>query len=177
MNTGAIPSDMLLVQKAASLAARLHQGQFRRDGRTPYIAHPARVVMTLRHLFLCEDPEVLAASLLHDVIEDTPADFDDIAAEINPEVARLVGALTKDMRIPESEREMAYDRQLAAAPWQARLIKLADVYDNLCDSITSKAPVKVADKVQRALALAGTEAELEHAASCLRELAAEVGQT
>lgn len=36
-------------------------------------------------------------------------------------------AVTKDMRLPDKEREAAYDHGLAAAPWKARLVKLADV--------------------------------------------------
>jgi len=162
--------EIELLQKAASLAARFHASQLRKDGRTPYIAHPVRVAFVLREAFGCADPVVLAAGLLHDLIEDTPADRDDIAEVAGEEVAALVAVLTKDMRLPEAEREEAYDRQLAAAPWQARLIKLADVYDNLCDSLTSRVAVKIDDKVVRALHLAGDDPELRRASQALREL-------
>src|SRR5688572_21773059 len=111
-----------LWQQAASFAARLHQGQVRKDGKTPYIAHPFRVAMTVRDVFGVDDPVAVAAALLHDVIEDTTADYDDLQREFGAEVARVVAALTKDMRLPEQEREAAYDRQLSTAPWQARLV-------------------------------------------------------
>ena len=126
--------------------------------------------MHLSHRFGCNDPVVLAAGLLHDAIEDTTADFDEIAETVDSKVADLVAALTKDMRLPEDEREADYDRQLAAAPWQARLIKLADVYDNLTDSVLSNAGVDVRKKAQRALLLAGEEPELAVAAKALRSL-------
>ncbi len=159
-----------LLQKAISLAARFHATQLRKDGRTPYIAHPVRVAFVLREVFGCADPVVLAAGLLHDMIEDTPADRDDIAEEAGEEVASLVAALTKDMRMPEAQREQAYDSQLAEAPWQARLIKLADVYDNLCDSLTTRVAVQIDDKVDRALCLAGDDPELQQACHALRQL-------
>src|SRR5688500_19144302 len=94
-------------QRAASFAARFHQGQLRKDGTTPYIAHPFRVAMTVRDVFGVDDPIALAAALLHDVIEDTTADYDDLEREFGAEVARVVAALTKDMRLPEAARETA----------------------------------------------------------------------
>ena len=75
----------------------------------------------------------------------------------------------KDMRLPEDRREAEYDRALAAAPWQAKLIKLADVYDNLADCREAHHVAKAAEKAQRALVLAAGVAELEHAAGCVTE--------
>lgn len=59
------------------------------------------------------------------------------------------------MRLPERERKAAYDRQLATAPWQARLIKLADVYDNVSDCMHDEMRKKAVDKACGAVALAG----------------------
>jgi len=72
--------------------------------------------------------------VLHDVIEDTPADFDDIEQLFGRKVAEYVAALTKDMRLPEAEREGAYLTQLLHAPIEVKLCKLADAYDNLLDA-------------------------------------------
>jgi len=83
-------------------------------------------------------------------------------------VADLVSVLTKDMRLPEDEREREYDRRLAAGPWEARLIKLADVYDNISDSVTAAVAIKAGDKVARALALVENEPHLVQAADLLR---------
>src|SRR4051812_34379232 len=120
-----------LWQRAASLAARAHAGQLRKDGRTPYVAHPFRVAMTVRDVFAIDDEVAVAGALLHDVIEDTTVDYDEVAREFGAEVADVVAALTKDMRHPKEVREAEYDKGLAAAAWQARVIKLADVYDNV----------------------------------------------
>ncbi|MFG0283712.1 MAG: HD domain-containing protein [Phycisphaerales bacterium JB039] len=144
-------------QEAASMAARLHQGQFRKDGRTPYVAHCWRVAMTIRHVFGCADEPTIAAALLHDLIEDTTADYDEIAEALGAEVADLVAAMTKNMALPESEREREYDRRLAAADWRARLIKLADTLDNLSEAGAAER-ARAAEKARRAIALARTDA-------------------
>ena len=80
-------------QKAASFAARAHDGQKRKDGRTPYVAHPYRVAMVIRHVFGCEDETILAAALLHDVIEDTTVDYDDVAEAFRVANDRAAGAI------------------------------------------------------------------------------------
>jgi guanosine-3',5'-bis(diphosphate) 3'-pyrophosphohydrolase len=125
-----------IIFRAISFAAYAHRHQFRKDGRTPYVAHPARVAFVVRQVFEISDPEVLAAAILHDVIEDTPHDFDDVADVVGEKVARWVALLTKDMRLRDPEREPAYRAALTSAPWQVVVAKLADVYDNLQDSTT-----------------------------------------
>jgi (p)ppGpp synthase/HD superfamily hydrolase len=120
---------------AAAFAARAHKHQVRKDGQTPYVAHVFRVAMVVRDVFGVPDPEVLAAALLHDTIEDTPTDRDDIEEAFGASVAAWVAALTKDMRLPEREREAAYRATLEAAPWQVQVCKLADIYDNVTDSV------------------------------------------
>ena len=119
--------------EAASFAARAHRHQTRKDGRTPFAAHPFRVCLVVRHVFGVDDPKVLTAALLHDTIEDTPTDFDDIAEQFGSDVAHWVGVLTKDMRIEEQQREDAYHRALAESDWPVYVCKLADIYDNLSD--------------------------------------------
>ena len=119
---------------AIAFAARAHRHQIRKDGVTPYVSHAFRVAMVVRQVFGIDDPKVLAAAVLHDTIEDTPTDYDDLAERFGADVAGWVAALTKDMRLPEPEREAAYLRQLVAAGWPAAVCKLADIYDNLGDA-------------------------------------------
>ena len=171
VQSSGIPAGIRLIYQASCLAARLHQHQLRKDGITPYVSHLMRVPLILQQAFGCEDPVVLAAAILHDAIEDTTADYDEIAEATSAEVADLVAILTKDMRTPEIQRETDYDRCLSQAPWQARLIKLADVYDNLCDSMLSGVKIDVRSKVERALVLAGDQEELLRAVDQLRKLA------
>jgi (p)ppGpp synthase/HD superfamily hydrolase len=116
------------------------------------------------------DERILAAAYLHDVIEDCDADYEDISEPFGTEVADFVVAMTKDMRTPEAEREIDYDRQLAEGPWQARLIKLADVYDNLSDARTEDGRRKIIARAERALSLAANDEQLADACEKLRAL-------
>lgn len=123
-----------LLMKAEAFAVRAHDGQMRKDGVTPYVSHPFRVCMTLRDVFGVEDEEMLAAAVLHDTIEDCGVDFDDINKEFGLKVANFVSKLSKDTRLQYEIREEAYSKQLKEASAEVKLIKLADVYDNLIDS-------------------------------------------
>jgi guanosine-3',5'-bis(diphosphate) 3'-pyrophosphohydrolase len=169
-------------QDAAAFAAHAHRHQIRKDDRTPYVSHVFRVAMTVRDLFGCEDQTVLTAALLHDTIEDTTTDYEDLEERFGREVADIVSFLTKNMAMPEEEREEEYDARLAMADWRARLIKLADVYDNYCDVKnwpTAKQgrdkAAKARDKCERALALAAADrgrAEVDRAVRLVRALIA-----
>jgi guanosine-3',5'-bis(diphosphate) 3'-pyrophosphohydrolase len=119
---------------AIAFAARSHQGQLRKDGVTPYVSHPVRVCLILQHAFGISDQKILTAAVLHDTIEDTTADADDVIERFGADVHRWVAALTKDKRLPDDQREQVYAAALVAGGWQVHVCKLADVYDNLLDS-------------------------------------------
>ncbi len=160
-------SNQLLFQNACAFAARKHASQLRKDHQTPYFSHCARVAMTVSSIFECSDPIALAAAFLHDTIEDTTTDYDDLEKHFGNEVATIVAALTKNMALPEAKRETEYDNRLTTAPWQARLIKLADQYDNYCDLVNkpksdaksqSAQLKKSRDKCNRALKISAKDA-------------------
>ncbi len=122
------------VLDAVSFASRAHIHHLRKDKQTPYASHVFRVCLVVRHVFGVRDPRALMAAALHDSLEDTPTDFDDIKLHFGDEVASWVATLSKDMRKEESVREREYKLALAGAPWQVQVIKLADIFDNLVDS-------------------------------------------
>jgi guanosine-3',5'-bis(diphosphate) 3'-pyrophosphohydrolase len=126
--------------EAVAFAARAHQGQLRKDGITPYVSHVFRVCLVLRHLFGIDDPQALTAAALHDTVEDTNTDFDELQEAFGEEVANWVALLSKDKRLPEERREPAYAEALAHAPWQVQVCKLADIYDNVMDSASREPP-------------------------------------
>lgn len=167
--------EATLWQLAASFAARAHVGTLRKDGRTPYVAHPFRVAMTVRHVFGCEDEVAIVAALLHDTIEDTTTDYDDLEAGFGREVADCVAAMSKNMILREAVRETDYDERLARGPWQARLIKLADVYDNVIDRMpkSRETEERLRNRKERAVRLASVDAdraEVARALECVRAL-------
>jgi guanosine-3',5'-bis(diphosphate) 3'-pyrophosphohydrolase len=118
---------------AVAFAARAHQHQKRKDKETPYVSHVMRVCLVVRHVFGFDDPDMLCAALLHDTIEDTTKDRDDIDDEFGTTVGKWVSALTKNTALPDAEREAEYAARLSAADWQVKACKLADIYDNLGD--------------------------------------------
>ena len=115
-----------IIFEAVAFAARAHKNQFRKDKVTPYFSHPVRVCLVVRQVFGFDDPAILAAALLHDTIEDTTTDCDDIIERFGPAVAKWVAALSKDSRLPHDSREAEYASILADSDWQVKAIKLAD---------------------------------------------------
>lgn len=163
--------DFSSLQRAAKFAALHHRNQSRdcRDhGEVPYVAHPYRVCLTLSQVFGIDDSATLCAALLHDLIEDTTVDYDDILEEFGEEVADLVAGMSKDMRLPDDLREAAYDEQIRSGSWKLRAIKLADAYDNLFDCTESRR-IKAIAKAERAIACAGDDERLAVAVEKLSE--------
>lgn len=117
---------MNLVQKALAFATKVHEGQFRKDGKTPYIEHPKRVVKSLDYIGI-QDQNVLASGYLHDVIEDCNVEREELEKEFNSEIARIVAALTRN-----ADRE-SYRKRIRDADVKVQIIKLADVVDNCSD--------------------------------------------
>src|SRR3989449_4523991 len=126
--------DRPLLERAFVSAARAHDGQQRRSGE-PFIEHPFAVARILAELHL--DEETLAAALLHDVVEDTGVDADQLRTEFGDEVAKLVDGVTKLTRIQFQSREHAeaenYRKMIVAMAQDPRviLIKLADRLHNM----------------------------------------------
>ncbi|MBR3640555.1 MAG: bifunctional (p)ppGpp synthetase/guanosine-3',5'-bis(diphosphate) 3'-pyrophosphohydrolase [Oscillibacter sp.] len=85
---------MGLVERALCFAAEAHNDVIRKNGVTPYILHPMEVAVIVGSID--PDPELIAAGLLHDTVEDTPVTAERIEAEFGPRVAALVAAETED---------------------------------------------------------------------------------
>lgn len=122
-----------LVERAYLFAKAAHEsvGQVRKYSNEPYIVHPAEVaelVRTVPHTDV-----MIAASLLHDVVEDTSATIDEVQLEFGNEVASLVGMLTDVSKPSDGNRAVRkqLDREHSAqASPAAKTIKLADLISN-----------------------------------------------
>lgn len=156
-----------LLAAAEEFARWKHQHQFRRDGVTPYVEHPRGVMAILRDEFGVTDVDTLAAGLLHDTIEDTATDYDEVSERFGKRVADTVAVLTKDKRLPEAKRERAYFAQLARAPLAVRLCKIADSLHNVRDSDKAHRP-KAVGKARKLLRIYRTARGLDRPIAILR---------
>jgi guanosine-3',5'-bis(diphosphate) 3'-pyrophosphohydrolase len=119
-----------LVRHAYAFAEHAHRGQRRKDGQA-FIAHPVQVARLLAGLGYGE--EVLAAALLHDVVEDTPVTLPEIRQAFGLRVALLVDFVTEDETLRGDARKRAYRERVRLAPSDAQAICAADKVCNLGD--------------------------------------------
>ena len=120
-----------LVREALEIARRAHFGQIRSgsNGR-PYIEHPIAVAELLAEQSYPE--EVLAAALLHDVVEDTDMTVEDIRERVGSAVSELVEVLSDDPSIESyAERKREHRDRVDAADDGARAIFAADKLANV----------------------------------------------
>jgi len=119
-----------LVRNALEQARRDHESQVRNgSGGMPYVKHPIAVAAMLEERGYRD--EVLAAALLHDVVEDSDTGLDELREKFGEEVAGMVGALTDDESIEEYRQRKAEHRErVAAAGAEALAIYSADKLTN-----------------------------------------------
>lgn len=120
---------------AQEIATLAHQGQFRRDGVTPYIKHPEAVASAF-----AEGSWEWQVAWLHDVLEDTDVSKEDLLKHFDWQVVGAVELLTKEGNKP-------YDNYIKGLyGWEstyppvilARKVKLADIAANLADAPTER---------------------------------------
>ncbi len=123
------------VNRATTLAVAAYHGQTRKNGLTPQITHPLHVQGLLARAGV-EDPVVHATALLHDALEDNPPEAAGVLAaaiqqQLGSHVLGLVQLLSDDPAMPHAQRKAEQLPKYRAAPWNARVVKLADVVASL----------------------------------------------
>jgi (p)ppGpp synthase/HD superfamily hydrolase len=124
-----------LYEEALRLAARAHRDQMRKTGGVPYVTHPVHVSMILARYGFSE--EVLAAALLHDVVEDQDVTLDEIEEQFGAHVAEIVDVLTEQKLDGEGNRR----------PWE---IRKREAVAHMRQASEEAAAVKVADTIHNA---------------------------
>src|SRR5262249_39032357 len=118
------------LEQALRWSARCHEGQARKGGGVPYFQHVAAVALVLDRAGFQED--VVIAGLLHDVVEDTAATFEEVAARFGPAVGEMVRHCSEAKTDAEGRKRPWIDRKrdhlaaLAGASSSARAVILAD---------------------------------------------------
>lgn len=121
-----------LARRAQAFAREAHKGQLRRNSKLPYHTHPEAVAAIVAAAGLPE--EAVAAAHLHDVLEDTPTPYSELAGLFGRRVADLVVEVTKpykDKNRPKPERMVMAREHYAKASYLGKSIKLADVIHNV----------------------------------------------
>jgi len=95
------PVDRELIQRAYRVATKAHGNQKRASGE-PYVTHCVAVARILSDMYV--PPNVVAAGLLHDTVEDTKVAIEDIRNDFGEDIARLVDAVTKLTSLPRVSR-------------------------------------------------------------------------
>ncbi len=120
------------LMRALDFVARKHSDHRRKGAAAePYVNHLAEVARALAEATEGGDLALVLGGLLHDVVEDTDATFDELERRFGAEIATLVAEVTDDKSLAKAERKR---RQIEAAPKKserAKMIKLADKTSNL----------------------------------------------
>ena len=134
-----LTEDIPNIKKAVAFASKWHEGQFRKSGQ-PYIIHPLLVASIVSHFG--GDSEMIFAALLHDVVEDTDCDSEEIAQKFSSDIATLVDGLTKIIELREEELvPSSSNEKLVTSALSFRKMLLASISDvrvlvvKLCDRI------------------------------------------
>lgn len=122
------------IKEAIHFSSLAHKDQKRKVVGYPYISHPMAVLFIISHFI--NDEDVLVASILHDVVEDTDITLNDIEEKFGKKVRDIVDVLTDDKSIVDKKERK--DKQLDRfknTNHDVLLIKLADIIHNFCDII------------------------------------------
>ena len=118
-----------MIKKAAVFAAKAHEGTMRKGSRIPYIYHPMEVALIVAQM--TDDPEVIAAAYLHDVLEDTSVTPQEIGEIFGSRVLSLVQAESEDKSRTWKERKSSTIEHLKQAPREVKLLTLGDKLSNM----------------------------------------------
>ena len=120
-----------LFDKAAKFAIDAHRGGERKGKGYPYILHPMEAAGVVASL--STDPELLAAAILHDTVEDTDVTIEQIRQEFGDRVAGLVHHETSPLPhdAPWRDRKKAQADLIAAAPRDGKIVAIGDKLSNL----------------------------------------------
>jgi (p)ppGpp synthase/HD superfamily hydrolase len=125
-------ADILLISRAADFAARAHM-MHRRKGnlQEPYVNHLAEVAVLLAEATDGCDATLIAAGWLHDTLEDTDTEREELERFFGGEIASIVAEVTDDKSLPKTERKRLQIEKAPSKSVKARLLKIADKTSNV----------------------------------------------
>ena len=121
--------DTSLFDKAAQFAIEAHKGTERRGKGSPYIIHPMEAATIVANI--TNDPEMLAAAILHDTVEDTDVTIEQIEEQFGPRVARLVNTDTAMKGDSWRARREVQIERFRQSDLDSQIVALGDKLSNL----------------------------------------------
>lgn len=118
------------LSKCLLLAAEAHTFQKRKSDNSPYLCHLVEVQNLLVNVANVTDEDIIIASILHDILEDTRISKAHLLQEFGSRVTNIVVALTEDKTLPLNQRRKTAIKKLKNAPPSVKLVKLADICSN-----------------------------------------------
>lgn len=142
---------MQMLHEATLFATRKHKGQARKGTGAPYVTHPVAVsIIVAAYKRSKRLEELLVAAVLHDVMEDTPTTFAELARRFSPFVAALVLELTNDPIAIAALGKLEYQtRKMIGMSSYALVIKLADRLHNISDNPSTQMVADTLTLIQR----------------------------
>ena len=117
-----------LIERALTIASITHKEQVRKEGDIPYIVHPVMVALDLFSRGFSE--VVIAAALVHDVLEDTEYPEEMLQAELGEEVMEIVRAVTNNDTLSWEDKKLRYIETVRQGPEGAKAVATADKLHN-----------------------------------------------
>ncbi|WP_045835973.1 HD domain-containing protein [Hyphomicrobium sp. 99] len=117
------------IHDARDFAIAKHHGQVRKHDGRPYIVHLDAVAAVLAE-YGYKGADILAAAFLHDTVEKSDTSIEELSQKFGESIAELVYWLTDSEKGTRTSRAIQAAWRLSRAPWNAKLIKLADIIDN-----------------------------------------------
>ncbi len=118
-----------LIETAMQIAYVAHAGQTRKDSGSPYVIHPFMAALNLtRHGF---SDTVVAATLVHDVLEDTPVNEAQLREILGDEITDIVRTVSEDKTLVWEKRKEVYIQQICQGSEAAKAVSISDKIHNL----------------------------------------------
>lgn len=125
---------MELYETALKLAAKAHEGQHRKHDESAYIAHPIMVARILEQA--CFSEIVVAAGIVHDVLEDTEISEGDLRSALGDEVVGIVVTLSENKLLEWEERKQKYVESVVTGGESVWAVSVADKIHNARELIS-----------------------------------------
>lgn len=118
-----------MIAEAAAFAAKAHEGVFRKGTNIPYITHPMETAVIVSGF--TDDEEIIAAALLHDVVEDAGVTGEELERQFGARVSKLVMEETEDKKKSWMERKQRTLDCLKHGDREKKILALGDKLSNM----------------------------------------------